>query len=179
MLDFTQFKQLTNLSDLKSCQALKIVTLPEDLKHRISYKALLSEATWSKIRNRIDVLRFFKDQSYYYYNFDDFDMISSESNYRFIVVDYNEEDRKEFLVTFEDHKALESYLKPKWSRWRINSNSVYLELDDQMLQKIEDRTRKDQIEFCDKTIARAKREMKIAAATVKEYEDLKGELMND
>lgn len=179
MLDFSQFNQLTNLDDLKSLRALKIIVLPEELKHRISYKALLSAVTWSKIGSRIDVLRFFKDQSYYYYNFDDFDMISPESNYRFIVVDYNEEDRKEFLVTFEDSQALESYLKPKWSRWRINSNSVYLELDDQMLQEIEDRTRKDQIEFCDKTIARAKREMKIAAATVKEYEDLKGELMND
>lgn len=105
MLDFTQFKQLTNLSDLKSCQALKIVTLPEDLKHRISYKALLSAVTWSKIGSRIDVLRFFKDQSYYYYNFDDFDMIDPEAKYRLIVVDYNEEDRQEFLVTFEDQES--------------------------------------------------------------------------
>ena len=45
MLDFSQFKQLTNLSDLKSHQATKFIVLPKDLKHRISYKALLSEAT--------------------------------------------------------------------------------------------------------------------------------------
>ena len=179
MLDFNQFKQLTDLSDLKSRQALKIIALPEDLVHRISYKALLSESTWSDLGDRIDVLRFFKDRSYYYYNFDDFDMIDPEAIYRFIVVDYNKEDLEEFIVTFEDQKSLENYLKPKWSSWRIDSNSVYIELDDQMLQEIESRTREDQIEFCDNKIAKAKRDMKIAAATLKEFEDLKGELMND
>ena len=179
MLDFSQFNQLTNLDDLKSLRALKIIVLPEDLKHRISYKALLSSVTCSKIGSGIDVLRFFKDQSYYYYNFDDFDMVDPEAKSRVIVVDYNEEDRQEFLVTFEDHKALESYLKPKWSKWRINSNSAYLELDDQMLNEIEAKTHEDQLKFCDKMIDKAKRDMKLAAATVKEFEDLKGELMND
>lgn len=179
MLDFNQFKQLTNLSDLKSRQALKIIALPEDLVHRISYKALLSESTWSDLGDRIDVLRFFKDRSYYYYNFDDFDMIDPEAKYRVIVVDYNEEDRQEFLVTFEDQKALENYLKPKWSRWRIDSNSVYLELDDQMLNEIETKTHEDQLKFCDQKIAKAKLDMKLAAAELKEFEDLKGELMND
>lgn len=179
MLDFSQFNQLTNLDDLKSLRALKIIVLPEDFKAKISYKALLSAVTWSKIGSGIDVLRFFKDQSYYYYKFDDFDTVDPEAKYRVIVVDYNEEDRQEFIVTFEDQKALENYLKPKWNRWRIDSNSVYLELDDQMLQEIETRTREDQIEFCDRKIARAKHDMKLAAATVKEFEDLKGELMND
>lgn len=179
MLDFSQFNQLTNLDDLKSLRALKIIVLPEDFKAKISYKALLSAVTWSKIGSRIDVLRFFKDQSYYYYNFDDFDMVDPEAKYRLIVVNYNEEDRQEFLVTFEDQKALENYLKPKWSRWRIDSNSVYLELDDQMLEELAAKTRETQIEFCDKKIADAKHRMKLAAATVKEFEDLKGELMND
>ena len=179
MLDFSQFNQLTNLDDLKSLRALKIIVLPEDLQHRISYKALLSAVTWSKIGGGIDVLRFFKDQSYYYYNFDDFDMVDLDAKYRVIVVDYNEEDRQEFLVTFEDQKALENYLKPKWSRWRIDSNSAYLELDDQMLQEIETRTREDQIELCDQKIAKAKLDMKFAADELKKFEDLKGELMND
>ena len=178
MLDFSQFNQLTSLDDLKSLRALKIIVLPEELKHRISYKALLSAVTWSKIGSRIDVLRFFKDQSYYYYNFDDFDMVDREAKYRVIVVDYNEEDRQEFLVTFEDQKALENYLKPKWSRWRIDSNSVYLELDDQMLNEIEAKTHEDQLKFCDQKIAKAKLDMKLAAAELKEFEDLKGELMN-
>lgn len=179
MLDFSQFNQLTNLDDLKSLRALKIIVLPEDFKSKISYKALLSAVTWSKIGSGIDVLRFFKDQSYYYYNFDDFDMVDPESKYRLMVVDYNEEDRQEFLVTFEDQKALENYLKPRWSRWRIDSNSAYIELDDQMLREIETRTREDQIEFCDKMIDKSKREMKLASYELKEFEDLKGELMND
>lgn len=179
MLDFSQFNQLTNLDDLKSLRALKIIVLPEELKHRISYKALLSAVTWSKIGSRIDVLRFFKDQSYYYYNFDDFDMIDLEAKYRLIVVDYNGEDRQEFLVTFEDQKALENYLKPKWSRWRIDSDSAYIELDDQMLNEIEVKTHEDQLKFCDQKIAKAKLDMKFAAVELKKFEDLKGELMND
>ena len=179
MLDFSQFNQLTSLDDLKSLRALKIIVLPEDFKAKISYKALLSTVTWSKIGSGIDVLRFFKDQSYYYYNFDDFDMVDPEAKYRVIVVDYNEEDRQEFLVTFEDQKALENYLKPKWSRWRIDSNSAYLELDDQMLNEIETKTHEDQLKFCDQKIAKARLDMKLAAAELKEFEDLKGELMND
>lgn len=83
------------------------------------------------------------------------------------------------MLPLKIKKALENYLKPKWSRWRIDSNSVYLELDDQMLNEIEAKTHEDQLKFCDQKIARAKLEMKIAVATVKEYEDLKGELMND
>lgn len=179
MLDFSQFNQLTNLDDLKSLRALKIIFLPEELEHRISYKALLSAVTWSKIGSGIDVLRFFKDQSYYYYNFDDFDMVDPESKYRLMVVDYNEEDRQEFLVTFEDQKALENYLKPKWSRWGIDSDSAYIELDDQMLDEIEAKTHADQLKFCDQKIAKAKLDMKFAADELKKFEDLKGELMND
>lgn len=106
-------------------------------------------------------------------------MVDPEAKYRVIVVDYNEEDRQEFLVTFEDQKALENYLKPKWSRWRIDSNSVYLELDDQMLNEIEAKTHEDQLKFCDKMIDKAKRDMKFAADELKKFEDLKGELMND
>lgn len=60
MLDFSQFNQLTSLDDLKSLRALKIIVLPEDFKAKISYKALLSTVTWSKIGSGIDVLRFFQ-----------------------------------------------------------------------------------------------------------------------
>lgn len=179
MLDFSQFNQLANLSDLKSRQSLKIIVLPEDLKRRISYKALLSEATWSDLGDIVSSMHFFKDQSAYFNSFDDFDMIKSDERHNVVVVDYDEEDREEFIITFEDEKALENFLKPEWSKWRIDSDSAYIELDDQMLQEIESRTREDQIEFCDRKIAKAKRDMKLAAATVKDFEDLKGELMND
>lgn len=176
MLDFSQFNQLTNLSDLKSHRTTKFVVLPEDLKHRISYKALLSESTWSDIGEKASVMHIFKDGSAYFGYFDEFECIDVQELYHVAMIAYDEDDREEFITTFENAKALENYLA---SRLHFPSNAVYLELNDQMLQEIEDRTRKDQIEFCDKTIARAKREMKIAAATVKEFEDLKGELMND
>ena len=100
------------------------------------------------------------------------DYIISEGLYNYHLFE-NEEDRQEFLVTFEDQKALENYLKPKWNRWRIDSNSVYLELDDQMLNEIEAKTHEDQLKFCDQKIAKAKLDMKFAADELKKFEDLK------
>lgn len=176
MLDFSQFNQLTNLSDLKSHQATKSIVLPKDLKHRISYKALLSEATWSDLGDNVNVVHFFKDQSCYFSYVDEFALIDSTEIHDVLMIDYDEDDREEFVATFENRAALETYLK---NRLHFLSNAVYLELNDQMLEELAAKTREAQIEFCDNEIAKAKREMKLAAATVKEFEDLKGELMND
>lgn len=176
MLDFSQFKQLTNLIDLKSHLTTKFVVLPEDLKHRISYKVLLSEVTWSDLGDNVNVVHFFKDQSCYFSYVDEFALIDSTEILDVLIVDYDEDDREEFVATFENRAALETYLK---NRLHVPSNAVYLELNNQMIEELAAKTREDQIEFCDRKIAKAKREMKLAAATVKEFEDLKGELMND
>lgn len=176
MLDFSQFKQLTNLSDLKSHLSTKFVVLPKDLKHRVSYKSLLSEATWSDLGDNINVIHFFKDQSCYFSYVGEFALIDSTEILDVLMVDYDEDDREEFVATFENRAALETYLK---NRLHFPSNAVYLELNDWMIEELAAKTREDQIEFCDNEIAKAKREMKLAAATVKEFEDLKGELMND
>ena len=176
MLDFSQFNQLTNLIDLKSHLTTKFVVLPEDLNHHISYKALLSEATWSDLGDKVNVVHFFKDQSCYFSYVDEFDLIDSAEILDVLIVDYDEDDREEFVATFENRAALETYLK---NRLHFPSNAVYLELNDQMLEELAAKTREAQIELCDRKIAKSKREMKLAAATVKEFEDLKGELMND
>ena len=176
MLDFSQFKQLTNLIDLKSHLTTKFVVLPEDLKHRISYKVLLSEVTWSDLGDNVNVVHFFKDLSRYFSYVDEFALIDSTEIHDVLMIAYDEDDREEFVATFENRAALETYLK---NRLHFPSNAVYLELNNQMIEELAAKTREDQIEFCDNEIAKAKREMKLAAATVKEFEDLKGELMND
>ena len=176
MLDFSQFKQLTNLIDLKSHLTTKFVVLPEDLKHRVSYKALLSEATWSDLGDNVNVVHFFKDQSCYFSYVDEFALIDPTEIHDVLMIDYDEDDREEFVATFENRAALETYLK---NRLHFPSNAVYLELNNQMIEELAAKTREDQIEFCDNEIAKAKREMKLAAATVKDFEDLKEELMND
>jgi len=176
MLDFSQFKQLTNLIDLKSHLTTKFVVLPEDLKHRVSYKALLSEATWSDLGDNVNVVHFFKDQSCYFSYVDEFALIDPTEIHDVLMIDYDEDDREEFVATFENRAALETYLK---NRLHFPSNAVYLELNNQMIEELAAKTREDQIEFCDNEIAKAKREMKLAAATVKDFEDLKGELRND
>ena len=176
MLDFSQFKQLTNLSDLKSHQATKFIVLPEDLKSKISYKTLLSEVTWLDLGDNVNVVHFFKDQSCYFSYVDEFALIDSTEIHDVLMIDYDEDDREEFVATFENRAALETYLT---NRLHFPSNTVYLELNNQMIEELAAKTREDQIEFCDNEIAKAKREMKLAAATVKDLEDLKGELMND
>lgn len=176
MLDFSQFKQLTNLSDLKSHLTTKFVVIPKDLKHRISYKTLLSESTCSDLGDNVNVVHFFKDQSCYFSYVDEFALIDSTEIHDVLMIAYDEDDREEFVATFENRAALETYLK---NRLHFPSNAVYLELNNQMIEELAAKTREDQIEFCDNEIAKAKREMKLAAATVKDFEDLKGELMND
>lgn len=176
MPDFSQFKQLKTLSDLKSHQTAKFVVLPEDLKHRVSYKSLLSEATLSDLGDNINVIHFFKDQSCYFSYVDEFALIDSTEILDVLIVDYDEDDREEFVATFENRAALETYLK---NRLHFPSNAVYLELDDQMLREIETRTREDQIEFCDKKISRMKWDIAMMMSDLKDLEDLKGELMND
>lgn len=176
MLDFSQFKQLKTLSDLKSHQATRFIVLPEDLKAKISYKTLLSEATWSDLGNSVNFVHFFKDQSCYFSYVDEFALIDSTDIHDVLMIDYDEDEREEFIATFENRASLETYLK---NRSNFLSNAVYLELDDQMLQEIEIRTREDQIEFCDKKISRMKWDIAMMMSDLKDLEDLKGELMND
>lgn len=176
MLDFSQFKQLTNLSDLKSHLSTKFVVLPEDLKHRVSYKSLLSEATWSDLGDNINVIHFFKDQSCYFSYVDEFALIDSTEILDVLMVDYDEDDREEFVATFENRAALETYLK---NRLHFPSDAVYLELDDQMLQEIETRTREDQIEYYDREIEQTQRKIESSMRYLKDLEAAKGELMND
>ena len=176
MLDFSQFNQLTNLDDIKSHLTTKFVVIPKDLKHRISYKTLLSESTCSDLGDNVNVVHFFKDQSCYFSYVDELALIDSTEIHDVLMIAYDEDDREEFVATFENRAALETYLK---NRLHFPSNAVYLELNNQMIEELAAKTREDQIEFCDNEIAKAKREMKLAAATVKDLEDLKGELMND
>lgn len=176
MLDFSQFNQLTNLDDLKSLRALKIIVLPEELKHRISYKALLSAVTCSDLGDNVNVVHFFKDQSCYFSYVDEFALIDSTEIHDVLMIDYDEDDREEFIATFSNAKTLEDYLN---SRLHFQSDAVYLELDDQMLQEIETRTREDQIEYYDREIEQTQRKIESSMRYLKDLEAAKGELMND
>lgn len=176
MLDFSQFKQLKSVDDLKSHQTTKFIVLPEDLKSKISYKTLLSEATWSDLGDNANVVHILKDQFYDFRYADEFDLIDSNEIQNVVMIDYDEDEREERVVTFENRNVLKELTK---SGCEISSNSVYLELDDQMIEELAVKTREAQLEFYDQKIAKAKRDMKIAAAALKEFEDLKGELLND
>lgn len=175
MLELNQSKQLKDLNELKSHQTPKFIVLPEDLKAHISYKTLLNEATWSEISNFVIVLDVLKDQSYYVSNTDEFDLIDLTEIFNIVMIDCDDE-KDEFIVTFENKKAFKDFLDEK--DYRI-SNATYLELNDQMLEKLAAKTREAQMDYYDRKIAKAELDIKLATKALKEFEELKEELMNE
>lgn len=175
MPELNQSKQLKDLNELKSHQTPKFIVLPEDLKAHISYKTLLNEATWSEISNFVIVLNVLKDQSYYVSNTDEFDLIDLTEIFNIVMIDCDDE-KDEFIVTFENKKAFKDFLDEK--DYRI-SNATYLELNDQMLEKLAAKTREAQMDYYDRKIAKAELDIKLATKALKEFEELKEELMNE
>ena len=175
MLELNQSKQLKDLNELKSHQTPRFIVLPEDLKAHISYKTLLNEATWSEISNFVIVLNVLKDQSYYVSNTDEFDLIDLTEIFNIVMIDCDDE-KDEFIVTFENKKAFKDFLDEK--DYRI-SNATYLELNDQMLEKLAAKTREAQMDYYDRKIAKAELDIKLATKALKEFEELKEELMNE
>ena len=176
MLELSQFKQLKTPSDLKSHQTTKFIVIPEDLKAKISYKTLLSEVTWSDLGEFVNVMHVFKDGSAWFSYLDELSLINMQETYHALMIAYDEDDREEFIATFENAKALEDYLA---SKLHFPSDAVYLELDNRMIEELAAKTREAQIELYDEKIAKAELDINLATAALKKYEDLKGELMND
>lgn len=175
MLELNQSKQLKDLNELKSHQTPRFIVLLEDLKAHISYKTLLNEATWSEISNFVIVLNVLKDQSYYVSNTDELDLIDLTEIFNIVMIDCDDE-KDEFIVTFENKKAFKDFLDEK--DYRI-SNATYLELNDQMLEELAAKTREAQIDYYDRKIAKAELDIKLATKALKEFEELKRELMNE
>lgn len=176
MLELKQFKQLKDLNDLKSHQTPKFIVVPENLKAQISFKTLLSELTWSNVRDFLSVMLVCKDQSIDHTHTNEFDLIDFEDILNVAMIDYDDEEQEEFIFTFENKKALKNFLDEE--DYRI-SDAVYLELDDQMIEELVAKTREDQIKFYDQKINKAKLDIKLATKALKEYEELKEGLMNE
>ena len=176
MLKLSRFKQLKDLNDLKSHQTPKFVVLPEDLKAKISYKTLLNEATWSEISNFVTVLNVLKDQSHYVNHTDEFELIDLTEIFNIVMIDHDDEEREEFIVTFENRKTFEAFLDEE--DYRI-SNATCLELDNQMLKELASKTHEAQLDYYDRKIAKAKLDIKLATKALKKFEELKEGLMNE
>ena len=176
MLELKQFKQLKDLNELKSHQTPKFIVLPENLKAQISYKSLLSEATWSDISGKASIFHILKDQSHEFDYVDEFGLIDLIEINKVIMIDFDDEERAEFVFTFENEKALENFLDQE--DYRI-SDAAYLELDEQMIESLVAKTHEDQLRYYDSKIAKAKLDIKLATKALKEYEELKEGLMNE
>ena len=176
MLELSQLKQLKTLSDLKSRQSLKFVVIPENLNALISYKTLLSEATWSDLGSKISVLHILKDRYRYLSHYDELDLIDLTEIYNVIVIDNDRDDLKEFAITFENKKVFKDFID---SLDASLSDATYLELNDQMIEELTVKTREAQMDYYDRKIAKAELDIKLATKALKEYEELKEGLMNE
>lgn len=176
MLDFRKFEQLKDLLEFKSHFRFKLVTFPRDFDALVSFKTLVEEASWSDLGDEISVLHIFEDQSSYLDWADEFTLINLSYISNVIVIGYDESDLKEFALTFENEKALEDFVE---SRKESFVNAMHLKLDDQMIDELADETRKSQIKFYDQKISKAKLDIKLATKALKEYEELKGSLLNE
>lgn len=176
MLELKQFKQLKDLNELKSHQTPKFIVVPEDLKAQISFKTLLSESTWSDVRDFMSVMLVCKDQSIDHTHTNEFDLIDFEDILNVAMIDYDDEEQEEFIFTFENKKALKNFLDEE--DYRI-SDAVYLELDDQMIEELEAKTREAQLRYYDQKIAKVKLDIKLATKALEKYEELKEGLMNE
>lgn len=173
MLNLSQYKRLSTLNDLKSHTTAKFVVIPEDMKAKISYKTLLSESTWSDVKSKITRMTIFRDLSCYFSNLDELDLIDTDTIHNVIMIDHDKGDDEEYLITFENAKAINEFAE---SERPISKNSVYLVLDDKMIEHLAAETLKAQIKFCDEKIVRAKSDIKLANDTLKEFLDLKATL---
>lgn len=173
MLNLSQYKQLSTLNELKSYQTAKFVIIPDDLKTKISYKTLLSESTWSDVKSKVTRMTIFRDLSCYFSSLDELDLIDTDTIHNVIMIDHDKGDDEEYLITFENAKALNEFAD---SERPIDKNSVYLVLDDEMIEHLEAETLKAQIELCDEKIAKAEREIELATKSLKQFQDLKQEV---
>lgn len=176
MLELSQYKQLKDLNELKSHDTTKFVVIPEDMKAKISYKTLLSESTWSDVKSEITRMSIFRDLSCYYSNLDELDLIDADTIHNVIMIDHDRGDDEEYLITFENAKALNEFAE---SERPISKKSVYLVLDDEMIAHLEAETLKAQIELCDEKIAKAKRDIKFANKALKQFQDLKATFVSN
>lgn len=176
MLNLSQYKQLKDLNELKSHVATKFVVIPDDLQAKISYKTLLSESTWSDVKSKVTVMHIFRDQSCFFSHYDELDLIDPDVIYDVIMIDCDKGDNEEYLIVFENAKALNEFEE---SERPIGKNSVYLKLDDEMIEHLAAETLKAQIELCDEKIAKAEREIELANKALKEFQDLKATFVSN
>ena len=176
MLELSQYKQLRDLNELKSHVTTKFVVIPEDMKAKISYKTLLSESAWSDVKSKVTRMTIFRDLSCYFSNLDELDLINADTIHNVIMIDHDKGDDDEYLITFENAKALNEFAD---SERPIGKNSVYIVLDDEMIEHLVAETLKAQIKFCDEKIAKAKRDIELANKSLKEFQDLKATFVSN
>lgn len=174
MLELGQFKQLKNLNELKSHLTTKFVVLPDTLEAKISYKALLRESTWPDLKDKVTVMHIFRDQSCFFFKQDELDLIDVDTIHNVIMIDHDRGDDEEYLIVFENAKAFKDFVFK--SERPAAKDSVYLNLDDEMIDAIVAETRQAQLYLCDQKIAKAENEIKLANKALKEFQDLRQEI---
>lgn len=148
--------------------------MSDELNAKISYKALLRESTWSDLKDKVTVMHIFRDQSCFFFKHDELDLIDPDVIYDVVMIDRDKGDDEEYLIVFENAKAFKDFVFK--SERPAAKDSVYLALDDEMIEKLVAKTRQAQLYSCDQKIAKAEREIELANKALKEFQDLRQEI---
>ena len=176
MLDFTQFKQLKILDELKSHRTTKFIILPKDLIAELSLKTLLEESTSIDLDDKARVLHIFNDLTRYNYQTDIFHLIDLDEIFNIVSIAYDEDDRKDYLIVFENEKAFTKFFKKQTD---LLSNAAYLELDDQTIDELVAIDKEEKLRFYESKITRLQSEIEKFAADLEFFESEKAKLQGD
>ena len=169
MLDFKNYKKLC--SEFTHYSGDKFIELPKESMDSIGLWSLVDRMTLHEIDDLLDVVIWSDDRTCIREDTTRIRSVLDKDLFNLAMIN-----RADTIILFKNETAAKHFICDS----RINISKVdILKVDESLAQELIEKTREDQIEFCDNKIAKAKREMKLAAATVKEFEDLKGELMND
>ena len=167
MLDFSQFKQLKTLSDLKSFTDARFVEIPEKYLYQIAPWTLFDSSTWRDTDNHIDIV--------YFNSKDSCDVVYCDPTDSFekpifnVVIISDEEE----LLTFTSKSVLEEYLH---SLLHFPSDAAYLKLSNSIAEELVAKTRQNRIEFYDRKISKTKWDIAVLTSDLKDLEASRAEL---
>lgn len=165
MLDFTKFKQLNGLSEIKSLKGDQIVEIPEQFKDSIGLWSLIDSVTRHGLADSIKISKVRGEESTEYY----VDRVNGDlkSIFNVIVIDsmFN------IIFTFEDEESLKEYID-QFSSGRMS----YLRINDAMAEELIEKTREDRIYQCDRDLALKRYKLKLLQQSIEDLEALKASL---
>lgn len=165
MLDFTKFKQLKDLSELKTLEGAQIIEIPKQRTDSIGLWSLIDSATNYDLADSIKITKVHGDKTTEDYATRMIGDFASILNIIVIDSTFN------VIYTFEDQESFEGYLDQFSS-----DRTSYLKIDESTENKLIEKTRQDRIYQCDCDLAMKRFTLNLLQQSIEDLESLKASL---